>query len=134
MPSVIKGSSNFDSDQELMVSRYLSPPQTIASGGLITLTHELVDKNGNPAEPFGVDFYIECVSAEHGYSIGDKLRVALNSTTGSGSRVSSIGWDVANIYFYLSTDTTVFIAPNKTTRAPAALSNANWELYIRAWV
>lgn len=134
MVATVSGDSNFDSSKPMIDDRYLSPAQTITSGGEITLVHGLVDRDGNPVKPFHVSGYLKCLVAEHGRSVGDEIEANLgDNSTGSTSIFNQVESDSTSITIKLSNFSSPFLSNNKVTGAQVALTNANWELYIRAW-
>lgn len=120
-PSVIKSSIGLN-------NRFISPNQTITAAGTLTIAH------GLGSNPISTDAYIECVTGENGFSIGDRLRTRdLVYTQNS----------VANYNWQYTTDTTNFfvqfgaggiLAKNKSTGAIVVLTDANWQLVVMGWV
>lgn len=105
---------------------YESPGQTITTGGGLTLAHGLT---GRPVLIFAE---LECTTAEFGYSIGDRL--AIISFDDSGDRGVAIVPDATNIVLRYAAVATVFEHINKGTGAGELLTNANWDLVVRAWL
>jgi hypothetical protein len=111
-------------------NRYTSPNQTITSGGALTLAH------GLGVRPFITDFYLECVTAEAGYSIGDIVKANLDSsTTGGNTHGLSVTLDATNINLrYGSAANIVFGTQlRKDNGAHAQFTNANWRLIVEAF-
>lgn len=131
----LDGTDNLDSGQPFISDRYLSPAQTITPGGLITLTHGLTDRDGNAVKPFHISGYIKCLVAEFGYDVGDEVEVTLVNNSDLGANYYNAVWsDTGTINVRFSDGSRAFTTANKSTGATVALINANWELYIRAWV
>jgi len=103
---------------------YESAGQTITSAGLLTLSH------GLGVEPKVMQFTLQCTTAELGYSIGDRLMVTSISTN---TRAQSITSDSSNIVIRFSDNSTPFAEASKTTGIATALTNSNWQLYVRAF-
>jgi hypothetical protein len=104
---------------------YESSPITITSGADGTVTHNL----GTTA--YIVDAYIECLTAEANYSIGDKIYVKYNDTNGSGSNLNISNQNANDVYYTIGSAANAFAVLNKTTGAQASLTNSNWQLVIR---
>jgi hypothetical protein len=111
----------------LFTQEYESAPQTITSGGLLSLTH------GLGREPRLFDFYLVCVTAEDGYSIGDKKDANINSSTSGSSVFNSYSFTSTQIFFRFSNSTDCFVSGNKASGAVGGLTNSNWELVVRAY-
>jgi len=108
--------------------RFTSSAQTITSGGGLTIAH------GLGVRPFYVSAYIECTTADQGYSIGDRLyhpfSVSDASADGRGVSLSVNG--TANVDVRFGNQASVFLANNKTTGAAVLLTNSSWRLYVIA--
>ena len=109
-------------------AEYASTGQTISNAGLLTLAH------GLGAEPKLVTAYIQCTSADNGYSIGDKVFVDLgNQSTAANTRGAAFYFDSTNVYVRFPNDTVSFLIANKSSGAGVAITNSNWQLYVRAF-
>jgi len=104
-----------------------STVQVITSGGALVLAH------GLGVEPRIVQFFLECTSAEDGYSIGDIIGAEFNSTLTALNRYSSSKIDATNITVRYSNATNVFVTCVASTGAAAPLTNTNWRLLARAY-
>ena len=116
------------------IETFTSADQTITSAGSLTLAH------GLGGAPFGWDAYIECQTAEQGYSIGDVLKIGTENTpTQSDSAQASQSMGVAltadatNIEVRFGAYSSVFFVLHKTSGARVFLTNGNWKLIIKAW-
>lgn len=110
-----------------ITQKFTSTAQTIVSAGLITVVH------GLGVDPDNVSIYLECTSAEFGYSVGDKIEVSeVNNSGATTGRNNALYFDSTNVFLRMSNVATVFTVANKTTGVGVALTNANWDLYIRA--
>ncbi len=106
---------------------FFSTGQTITSAGLITLSHFLGE------EPKIITYTLQCTTAEHNYSIGDRIDIDLNNTTDSTDRFNSVRKTSTQIRFRFSSVGTSFIYADANTGVAASLTNARWELYIGAF-
>ena len=126
MISPKKFSDTFDALLLAARPRYTSTAQTITSAAQIVLAH------GLGVEPWDVAFEIECLTAEHNYSIGDRVIVSAHNNSTTTARFNSVVVDATNITIRLSSQAAVFAGADKTTGAVALFTNANWELYVKA--
>jgi len=100
-----------------------SAQQTITSGGSLTLAH------GLGVKPKLYLNYLQCVTAEANYSIGDEILVtAANSSNGV-----VVVPDATNLNVRFGSNGSPMLTNNKSTGAGATLTNANWKLVVRAW-
>ena len=106
------------------VGRFTSSNQTITLGGSLTIAH------GLGARPFAVSASLECLTAEHGYAVGDSVYIALSNGTGSNGYTVSAN-DTANLRVIFGS-TASFILNNLTTGAAATITPGNWRLKLRA--
>lgn len=109
--------------------KFTSTDQTITAAGQLTIAH------GLGAIPF--DYMIELVNttAEHNYSIGNTTRPQFvqYSITGNGKGVSIVP-DSTNLVVRFGNDANTFNVLDKTTGAEAEITNASWDLRIKAWL
>jgi hypothetical protein len=110
----------------LITKEFESSLQTITSAGLLTLTH------GLGSEPRLFDFHLVCITAEDGYSVGDKKGVNINSTSTS-ARFNSYSFTSTQILFRFTAAAECFVTNNKSTGGLAVLTNANFRLVVRAY-
>lgn len=106
-----------------------------SGANVITTAGQIVYAHGLGVVPFLTIITLKCLTAEHGYSIGDVIIVNnASNDVGSGStsiaRGLSIIPDATNITLRYGAGGTVFGYVNKSTGASVALVNANWELFI----
>lgn len=109
---------------------YNSGNQTITPSSTLTLAH------GLGVAPTEITTWLVCLTAEYGYSIGDKIIVygaISNSTSDAKGHVIIV--DATNIVvrFGTGTSTTIYGVVRKDTYAAADLTNANWALVIQAF-
>lgn len=107
---------------------FTSSPQTITSGGSLTIAH------GLSTIPTVVYAYLTCLTAEYGYSIGDVLIVstAKLSTSAFDNVGMSVVPDSTNLNIRFGSFAQVFPGLNKTTGTGVDLTNTNWELTFEA--
>jgi hypothetical protein len=110
---------------------YESAAQTITSAGALTLTH------GLGAEPKGFQLVLECTTNDVGFVVGERIFAA--PATGFGVQSPVKGTSVAvkftstQILVRYGNATALFGYVNDDDGEDALLTNANWELYVRAW-
>lgn len=108
---------------------FQSTAQTIASSGALTVPH------GLGSEPTLVTAYLVNLTAEAGYSVGDKVFVSLGSDNSSslpGLGISVVP-DATNLNIRMGSRGNVFSVINKTNGNYTDATNGNWALYLRAW-
>jgi len=109
---------------------YESTAQTITAAGGLTLAHGLA------TAPKLIQPHLVNLTAEGGYSIGDKVVInpGHNDPGGSGGRGLAIFFDATNIGIRFNSTATNSIGINhKTTGGNHQIVNTNWNLVIRAW-
>jgi len=106
---------------------YVSTDQTITSGGLLTLAH------GLGVQPKMVMIELVCVTAENGFAISDVIMVGYAATTSGTNRNNAIYYDATNINVRFSNEANCFTYANRTTGNAVSLTNANWNLRVRAF-
>lgn len=105
---------------------FTSANQVITSAGALTLAH------GMAGVPTLLQFKAVCLTAEQGYSIGDEV-VLHNNVLGDGGGGPTQTSDATNIYIRYGDAGTPIRVGHKTTGAYTALTNANWNLIVKAW-
>lgn len=105
---------------------FVSSTATFTSSVLKTYAHGLGDR------PKFIQIFLECVTADAGYSVGDIIYPCQNSSTSSNDRFNAIYADATNAYVRLSNSAQCFVYGNKTTGAITALTNANWKIGVSA--
>ena len=108
---------------------FVSSGQTITSGGALTIAH------GIGAMPTLIQARLHCLTAEAGYSAGDDLIINPHQMDvgTAASRGLVIVPDATNLNIRFGSNANAFEALNKGTGTAAALTNANWQLVLRAW-
>jgi hypothetical protein len=104
---------------------YESTEQAITTGGGITLAHTL------GAAPRDVSIWAVCKTAEHGFAVGDLVKI--QDYDYSGSAVYGVQSSVDSTNITLRVANGGINIMNKNTSAGSALTNANWRLIVRAW-
>ena len=109
-------------DSAPLTKSYGSTAQTITTGGQLVLPHSLT------IEPKMVQYILECVSGDLGYSIGDRICVDFGD-----SRINTPIIDATNITIRFSSIASCFTVGNKTNGLASAIVNTSWQLYVNAW-
>lgn len=104
---------------------YTSAGQTITSGGTLTLAHGLA------AVPTLLQIRLKCTTGEHGYSINDEVIVAVGEQP--SNRGVSVVPDATNVVIRYGSNANAFNVNDKSSGASAAITNANWQMIVRAW-
>lgn len=122
------GSSNITAGLFSQNYRFISGQQTITTNGSLTLAHKL------GKEPLIIQAILECISAELGFSVGDKLAVNINlSDHGSlNAGGAAITYDSTNIYVKYADSASVYEIQDKTG-SYNTITNASWKLWIKAF-
>lgn len=111
------------------VLTFESTQQTISNAGTLTIAHGLgVRPDNNSA-------WAVCLTAEYGYSIGDRLPVPI---TGGVDATSAFGFvvvpDATNLNVKFGAVTTGPLVLRFDTGAQQGLTFANWELVFKSWL
>ena len=109
-----------------LTKSYASSGQTIIPGGLLTLAH------GMGSEPKILQYIIQCITAEHGYSVGDRINVSSFTASDTIPRPTSVFINATNIQIRFFAGA-AFQISDKSTGTNQAISNNRWELYVRAF-
>ncbi|ESW78247.1 hypothetical protein X773_21030 [Mesorhizobium sp. LSJC285A00] len=116
------------SSTTLLQKFYESPQQTITSGGSLTLAH------GLGVKPKNYLAFLQCTTAEGGYSIGDEEPVSIGSHEASTNRGLSVVPDATNMVVrFGSQASSAAQITRKDTGGFLNITNASWRLVIRAW-
>ena len=108
-----------------ITKEYVSPEQTITSGGALTLTHGL----GITPKLFQVA--LVCKVAERGYSVNDIVPVSTNAQDAGNGYGVAIRPDSTNLNCGFGS--AGFIVLHATTGVASSATNANWRLIVRAY-
>lgn len=85
--------------------------------------------HGLGAAPERITAWLRCTTAEFGYSIGDRIFIASNST---GSTCwASIGADATNLVVVTNAGSNALVGVHKSTRSQVTFTPANWVLDVR---
>lgn len=104
-----------------------SAPQTITTAGTLTIAH------GLGVKPKLYVMFIQCITAELGYSIGDELATLYFSHDSALSRGASIVPDATNFVIRFGSQSPVFAVLNKATGSCVSITIGNWKFLVRAW-
>jgi hypothetical protein len=104
---------------------FVSDPLTITLSSTVSAAH------GLGRMPARCGFHLRCITAEHGYAVGDRIWIAYNWADGNGGKVVfSIVADETNVYGIIHIYN--FVILTKGTRSPVQINSANWNLYMEA--
>jgi hypothetical protein len=117
-PASLKSSQGF-------TNYFQSSQQTITSAGALTIAHGLGRK------PILVLPFLNCTTADAGYSVNDEL--LMSGGDNGNNRSSSFVCDSVNINVRFSSTASSFVSANKADGVAQALVNASWKLTIRVW-
>jgi hypothetical protein len=107
---------------------FTSSNQTITSAGTLTIAH------GLGVAPTLVAQFIVCVTAEHGYSIGDVIATPLINTQSSVDNYGLVlTLDATNLNIRFGSAGNFYTGLNKSTGGAVLFTNANWAYRVRAW-
>jgi len=109
-----------------LTRKFTSANQTITAGGALTLAHSL------GAMPTLVQLRLKCLTAEFGYSIGDEVITHAGRADGAERGINATP-DATNVVIGFGTNANSISVLDKTTRAAAPITNANWALIVKAW-
>ena len=115
------------------IKRFTSTQQVISQAGLITVAHSLTDENGAAVRPIGTDFYIVCVTASNGFTVGQTFKASFNSTTTGATRSNVLLADTTNLIFRFSDNANPITSTNPTNGNAESLVVANFRLVLTAW-
>lgn len=114
----------------VFTEEYVSAPQTITSGGQLTLTH------GLSGEPKFITIELLCDVAEFNYAVGDILDQTMYaySLSATQSRNCAIVKNSTSLTIIFGNVASVlFVAPNKIGGGLESLTNTRWRLIVRAF-
>lgn len=107
-------------------SQFVSAQQTITAAGALTLAHGLGTK------PLLHMAFIQCVVAEHGYSVGDEIGIALSTSNYGGYGIAVVP-DATNLVVRFGQIADPILITHKTTGGSASATSTKWKLVVRAW-
>lgn len=125
---VVSDGTNYQVERGLagITRTFVSSGQTITSAGALTLAHGLV------AQPIGTMTELVNTTGEVGYSIGDRVQMAVGAGN-ADNRGVSITADSANLNIRYGGAAGAFEVLNKTTGIFTAITNGSWQCVFRAW-
>lgn len=110
---------------------YISPDQAITPAGPLTLAH------GLGIVPHIVTLTLVCQTAEHGYTAGNLVEVAMGAAFKSNDAGTSVVKDATNLNVRYGAgsggSSPVFTVIHKTTGIDQNITNANWKCRFRAF-
>jgi hypothetical protein len=109
-----------------ITQRFESAQQTITSGGSLTIAH------GLGVQPKLWAAFIQCTSAEFGYSVGYELEVPAEANASFVSPIAIVP-DATNMNVRFGSNASVFYVNNFTDGTSAQLKNTKWKFVVRAW-
>lgn len=104
---------------------YEASPQIITSGSSISNTH------GLGVAPTLVEGFLVNVTGEAGYTAGQVVQCPFGfqgTNRGASAVISSTA-----VVIRFGSDANAFAIPHATTGATTALTNTNWNFFVRAW-
>ena len=111
----------------VLTKYYQSSDQTITSGGSLTLAHRL------GVEPIFIQVVLKCITAEAGYSVGDKLFINPNlSKNTTGNQGVVVVPDATNLNIKFGNAANVFTGLTKNTGASIGFTDGKWRIIFRA--
>lgn len=97
-------------------------------GDVVTRAHGL---GGLPSL---VMVFVECVTADSGYSVGDRLLINPNVNSDASFQGSPITFDATNIKAHVQGTATILASSVTATAAAATrLKRTDWKIIVRAW-
>ena len=111
----------------VITKTYASSGQTITNGGLLTLSH------GMGLEPKITQYVLQCTTAEHGFSIGDRINVSSYTSGADTPRPMKVRVTTTQIRIRFVNETSGFQIGHKSTGASQPINNSRWQLYVRAF-
>lgn len=106
---------------------FVSGQQTITAAGALTLAH------GLGVKPTLVMVKLHCVTAEHGYNIGDEQFVFANNGNLSTAWTHSIVPDATNLNVRFGSANPTYQGIDQSSGSGVGLTNANWTAIFMAW-
>lgn len=107
-------------------ARYTSSAQIITAGGSLTLAH------GLPSTPRRIWYDLECVTAELGYTAGQRIAAqAVTGKNGAGPGMAIVA-DSTSINIRYNNGSPVFQVCRYDTGAQVNITNANWGVVFYA--
>ena len=111
-----------------LTTMFASAEQTITAAGLLTVAH------GLGSAPSLVKMYAICKTAEYNWSVNQVVEVTSFASGATGDY--GLSWYADSTYIYIrfgSTATNTLLGHNRDTGVVQTLTNANWNLIIKAW-
>lgn len=106
---------------------YVSPEQTIVSGGQLVLAH------GLGVKPELIQSSIVCKTAQHNYAVDDETPIASSQVSSASANHFglSVVADATNITIRVGSGGIIVL--DATSGNSSTITNGNWRLKVRAW-
>lgn len=105
-----------------------SGQRTYTSGGALTIAH------GLGRAPTEWDVYMECVTANLGYSVGMRVNVPQNADDTARDMVATVVMDATNINVRYNSGGFFSTLANFTTGARASVTVNSWRFGVKTWI
>lgn len=92
----------------------------------VVLSTATVQAHGLSAQPTMVVAYLECLTAELGYAIGDRVHMQFKDN-GAGNFGYMVEWDATNVRI-LQANTAPQVLNRTTPAGPNSITLANWKI------
>ncbi len=110
---------------ELTAQKYVSPALAMSNGCQIVVNH------GLGVEPTHISLYLKCAVAEHGYAVGDVIRIAGESEPNGLNEAIGVLVNNAQIVLRVGENGPQMIS-RKDNGSGAISTAANWRLIVKA--
>ena len=126
-----KGAGTINADA-LYIGGALRSPTTIGASCVMNphaANSTQTQAHGLGAAPTKIECYIECLAAEGGYCIGD--RIPFGATWGDGGvNRFAVTYDATNVSIITRSTAATLTVINKSTRADFTATSANWKVVV----
>lgn len=108
--------------------------KSVLTGQTITATRLYTFPHGLGARPSRVDFFLECLTGEHGYTAGDWLPMPTHEAASQGAPDYgySVKIDATNVYLSIDTNHTILIH-QWNNDSNVAISDNFWKAHFTAY-
>lgn len=110
-----------------------TPYREYDTGILVALTPKIIN-HALGRYPARVVLFLECINraGSLGWAFGDRVKITPSNASGASRQAFSVGTNTANVYIVPGGDGAPSLN-NKTTFTPAALTYADWKLFVRIY-
>lgn len=126
-PDVVGVAAAIAALSPISAKSYASSAQTITSSSMLTLAH------GLGVDPEAKEFWLECITTDETWEVGDKITPGVNNSSSATSRMNMFSHDTTNIYFSFTNSAQCFAGAPEGGGGLNGLDNAKWKLHVRAW-